>query len=105
MLLAAAALFGAASPAQTREKKPNVVVLMTDDTGRNDFGCYSGGGASMGHPTPDITLTRTPTKARYSPVSSINDAMNHFPKVPAAMVATLACKDSHAADSEAPSAK
>ena len=27
---------------------------MTDDTGWNDFGCYSGGGASLGHPTPNI---------------------------------------------------
>jgi arylsulfatase len=35
-------------------KKPNIVMLMTDDTGWNDFGCYSGGGASLGHPTPNI---------------------------------------------------
>jgi arylsulfatase A-like enzyme len=35
-------------------KKPNVVMLMTDDTGWGDFGCYSGGGASLGHPTPNI---------------------------------------------------
>ena len=27
---------------------------MTDDTGWNDFGCYSGGGAALGHPTPNI---------------------------------------------------
>ena len=54
ILLAAAALFGAANPAQAQEKKPNVLILMTDDTGWNDFGCYSGGGASMGHPTPNI---------------------------------------------------
>ena len=29
-------------------------MLMTDDTGWNDFGCYSGGGAALGHPTPNI---------------------------------------------------
>ena len=33
--------------------KPNVVILMTDDTGWNDFGAY-GGGANLGHPTPNI---------------------------------------------------
>jgi hypothetical protein len=27
---------------------------MTDDTGWNDFGAYSGGGAGLGHPTPNI---------------------------------------------------
>ena len=34
--------------------KPNVVMLMTDDTGWNDFGAYSDGGATLGHPTPNI---------------------------------------------------
>lgn len=34
-------------------KKPNILILMTDDTGWNDFGCY-GGGANLGHPTPNI---------------------------------------------------
>ena len=34
--------------------KPNIVILMTDDTGWNDFGCYSGGGATLGHPTPNV---------------------------------------------------
>ena len=29
-------------------------MLMTDDTGWNDFGCYSGGGAALGHPTPNV---------------------------------------------------
>src|SRR3974377_2283936 len=37
-----------------QQKKPNVVMLMTDDTGWNDFGAYSGGGAALGHPTPNI---------------------------------------------------
>jgi len=43
-----------AATAQTPAKKPNVVMLMTDDTGWNDFGAYSGGGAALGHPTPNI---------------------------------------------------
>ena len=29
-------------------------MLMTDDTGWNDFGAYSGGGAALGLPTPNI---------------------------------------------------
>jgi arylsulfatase len=29
-------------------------MLMTDDTGWNDFGAYSGGGLTLGHPTPNI---------------------------------------------------
>ena len=40
--------------AQAADKKPNVVMLMQDDTGWNDFGCYSGGGAALGHPTPNV---------------------------------------------------
>lgn len=35
-------------------KKPNIVMLMTDDTGWNDFGAYSGGGTALGHPTPNV---------------------------------------------------
>jgi arylsulfatase len=35
-------------------KKPNIVMLMTDDTGWNDFGPYSNGGAALGHPTPNV---------------------------------------------------
>jgi hypothetical protein len=40
--------------AQQQQKRPNVVMLMTDDTGWNDFGAYTGGGAALGHPTPNI---------------------------------------------------
>ena len=35
------------------QQKPNVVILMTDDTGWNDFGAY-GGGENLGHPTPKV---------------------------------------------------
>src|SRR5271166_6115743 len=54
LLTATAALIGANGPLQAQEKKPNIVMLMTDDTGWNDFGCYSGGGAGLGHPTPNV---------------------------------------------------
>src|SRR5258707_15804998 len=49
-------LLGASSvPTAAQEtKKPNVVILMTDDVGWNDFGYISGGGADLGHPTPNI---------------------------------------------------
>ena len=53
LLIAMAALFCAVVPVQAQDKKPNVVILMTDDTGWGDFGCY-GGGANLGHPTPNI---------------------------------------------------
>src|ERR1700757_5173839 len=36
-----------------QQKRPNVVMLMTDDTGWTDFGCYLGG-AALGHPTPNV---------------------------------------------------
>jgi len=47
-----APLFIAAGPAMA-QKKPNVVMLMTDDTGWNDFGAYTGV-AQPRHPTPNI---------------------------------------------------
>src|SRR5262249_34975451 len=50
----AAAMVTAVPAAAQQQKKPNVVMLMTDDTGWNDFGAYSGGGAALGHPTPNI---------------------------------------------------
>ncbi len=55
----AAALLLAALPAlpgsaQAQTKRPNIVMLMTDDTGWNDFGAYSNGGAALGHPTPSV---------------------------------------------------
>src|SRR5258708_38843880 len=53
LLASVAGVTLAAAPAFA-QKKPNIVVLMTDDTGWNDFGAYSGGGAALGHPTPNI---------------------------------------------------
>jgi arylsulfatase A-like enzyme len=46
-------LCGRVVPCQAQGSKPNVVILMTDDTGWGDFGAY-GGGASLGHPTPNV---------------------------------------------------
>src|SRR5438046_6557787 len=55
LFIAAAALFSAVGSARAADdKKPNVVMLMQDDTGWNDFGCYSGGGAALGHPTANV---------------------------------------------------
>lgn len=45
---------GVTGSAQAADKRPNVVMLMTDDTGWNDWGAYTGGGAALGHPTPHI---------------------------------------------------
>jgi arylsulfatase A-like enzyme len=42
------------APAVQTGRRPNIVILMTDDTGWNDFGCYSGGGITLGHPTPNV---------------------------------------------------
>ena len=41
-------------PGGQQAKKPNIVMLMTDDVGWADFGYISGGGATLGHPTPNI---------------------------------------------------
>jgi len=54
ILTATVALVGSAGPLQAQEKKLNIVILMTDDTGWDDFGCYSLGGAGLGHPTPNV---------------------------------------------------
>ncbi|MFO1161295.1 MAG: arylsulfatase [Reyranellaceae bacterium] len=51
LLAAAAGLV--AGPAMAQQK-PNVVILMTDDTGWNDWGAYMGGGQALGHATPNI---------------------------------------------------
>src|SRR6516225_2928292 len=55
LLVGVAALATAHSQASAQQQqRPNVVMLMTDDTGWNDFGAYTGGGAALGHPTPNI---------------------------------------------------
>ncbi len=42
------------APQANSNAKPNIVMLMTDDTGWGDFGAYSGGGVALGHPTPNV---------------------------------------------------
>ncbi len=54
LALACGLAVGVGAPAQAADKKPNIVMLMQDDTGWNDFGCYSGGGVALGHPTPNV---------------------------------------------------
>src|SRR2546425_12047593 len=55
LTLAFGLVVGVGAPAQAADtKKPNIVMLMQDDTGWNDFGCYSGGGVALGHPTPNV---------------------------------------------------
>ncbi|MEJ2169960.1 MAG: sulfatase-like hydrolase/transferase [Desulfobacterales bacterium] len=49
----AVALAWTAAPAIAADKKPNIVMMMQDDTGWTDFGAYLGG-AALGHPTPNV---------------------------------------------------
>ena len=44
----------AASAQSSTPQRPNIVMLMTDDTGWSDFGAYLGGGQFLGHPTPNV---------------------------------------------------
>ncbi len=50
-VIAAGGMATAQSPGTQR---PNIVMLMTDDTGWSDFGAYLGGGQFLGHPTPNV---------------------------------------------------
>ena len=58
---------GAVPSAAQSADKPNIVMLMTDDTGWADFGAY-GGGKSLGHATPNVD--RVARKARSSPAGT-----------------------------------
>ena len=52
-LLAVSAAVTLASTPAAAQKKPNIVMLMSDDAGWADFGAYLGG-AALGHPTPNL---------------------------------------------------
>lgn len=49
VLLLAAVIGLSVARAGWAADKPNIVMLMTDDTGWGDFGAYSGGGWGLGH--------------------------------------------------------
>jgi arylsulfatase len=53
VLTAAVALGSDAVLAEPPQRKPNIVVIMTDDVGWGDLGAY-GGGAMRGAPTPNL---------------------------------------------------
>jgi arylsulfatase A-like enzyme len=54
LLAGVAALTATNLPAAAQQaKRPNIVMLMSDDTGWNDLGVYLGG-ANLGHPTPNL---------------------------------------------------
>jgi hypothetical protein len=59
LLAGVAALTAVSSDAlaQQQAKRPNIILLMNDDTGWYDLGVY-GGGANLGHPTPAFMSTR-----------------------------------------------
>ena len=49
----AALVMTSAPAAAQQQKRPNIVMLMSDDVGWGDYGVYYGG-AALGHPTPNI---------------------------------------------------
>ena len=51
--LAVAPLFMVALPAGAQQSKPNILFIVSDDTGYGDLGPY-GGGEGRGMPTPNI---------------------------------------------------
>ena len=51
--IALATAVAGAAPAAAQEKKPNIILLVSDDTGYGDLGAY-GGGEGRGMPTPNL---------------------------------------------------
>jgi len=62
-------------------------MLMCDDVGVTDWGCYSGGGKSMGHPTPNIdkmakegaTFTKLVMASRVAPQGAPRSITGRIP--------------------------
>jgi arylsulfatase len=53
MALAAVVALSGASAAHAQAQKPNILLIVTDDTGWGDLGAY-GGGEGRGMPTPSL---------------------------------------------------
>ena len=92
-LLLAVGVLGAlsvAAPAAAQNKKPNILFVVSDDTGYGDLGPY-GGGEGRGMPTPNIdrlaasglrftnahTTSATCTPSRFSLMTGVT--MQHVP--------------------------
>ena len=77
LLIGVATLAAASSQAfAQQQKRPNVVMLMSDDVGWGDYGVYYGG-AALGHPTPNIdrlAKDQYPNKKRF-PGGASNDML------------------------------
>ncbi|WP_337847999.1 sulfatase-like hydrolase/transferase [Sphingomonas sp.] len=73
-LVAFAALLGAAAPASTADKRPNVVIILADDAALMDFGAYGGEART---PNIDALAGRGAlfTQYRASPLCSPSRAM------------------------------
>ena len=52
-LLAAAVFLAMACSTMAQQRKPNIILIVSDDTGYGDLGPY-GGGEGRGQPTPNI---------------------------------------------------
>src|ERR1700745_4040175 len=79
--------------AHAADKKPNIVMLMQDDTGFSDFGVYLGGRA-LGHPTPNIDAL--PRKAPCSRAGTARPAAQRGvrPSSPGASPSAWRCPSS-----------
>ncbi len=53
LLLAVVSALAAAAPARAQQKRPNILFIVSDDTGYGDLGPY-GGGEGRGMPTPNF---------------------------------------------------
>ena len=53
LLAGAAAMMAVSLPASAQQQRPNIIMIVSDDTGLGDLGPY-GGGPGRGMPTPNI---------------------------------------------------
>jgi hypothetical protein len=69
--LSLVALLGLAGTAEAQQKRPNVVMLMTDDTGWNDFGANGGARTSAIRPRTSIASPRKEPCSRVGMVRRV----------------------------------